>query len=543
MQVLPDDWTPTVISPLAAIPKPGPTGLDDDIREIWDLTASGINDACKVEVMWLPNLDDAARLFGPRFYAAKFDLMDGFFHLRVHPKHVMLLAARFPISGKIGVQRCLVFGYKRAPFLFQGTAIEMRKLLMRLGLTEDSVVYIDDWLMTAQSKEECDRNMELFITEMTRMGWIIKASKTIASCQVIDFTGVCINSITGYASVTERKRLKALGRVDAILRADKVVVKEAESLIGFLCHISELVKGGRLAYRPLMEAKDKILGHQDKWGRRLRGSQVISLSTDMRVGLAWWRDILSDPDRCKLKLWLDEKNRFRLWRADLVPRWDMAPKRGCATIFSDASNTGFAFHMGRPDAPVRIIGGLWTWSQTTNSINWKESKAILLSLSSYQADLFEQFIVSVSDNVSAVAEVNKLDSKAAALGHLGMLMRERLMALLAQALAVHIPGYLNTGADPPSRAGEWLWAKAVISPCLVKRVERVAGRSVVCLGEVQAGRLGLPVWWGDKAAPDVLGPTLWVPPPHRTDLALKAVRSSKGGAHLVLMMEPLGSLR
>ena len=460
--------------------------------------------------------------------------MDGFFHLRVHPKHVMLLAARFPISGKLGVQRCLVFGYKRAPFLFQGTAIEMRKILMRLGLTEDSVVYIDDWLMTAQSKEECDRSMALFESEMTRMGWIIKASKTIRSCQAIDFTGVCFDSVTGYAAVTEKKRLKALKRVEAILINGQVVVKEAESLIGFLCHVSELVKGGRVAYRPLMEAKDEIIGHRDKWGRRLRASQVISLSDDMRVGLAWWRDILSDPERCRLKLWLDERNRFRLWRADLVPQWDMAPKRGCAVIYSDASNTGWAFHMGRPDAPVRILGGLWTWSQTTNSINWKESKAILLSLSAYQADLVEQFIVSVSDNVSAVLVVNKLDSKAAALAHLGMMMRDKLLSLLAQALAVHIPGSLNVGADTPSRAGEWLWARAAVSPCLIKRVEALVGRTIECVGEVRAGPLDLKTWWADSQAPAAPGLTLWVPPPHKTDSALKAIREARGGSHVVL---------
>ena len=51
MQLLPDDAAPTVINPLAAIPKVGPSGLDDDIREIWDLTASGINEACKDKVM------------------------------------------------------------------------------------------------------------------------------------------------------------------------------------------------------------------------------------------------------------------------------------------------------------------------------------------------------------------------------------------------------------------------------------------------------------------------------------------------------------
>ena len=73
-----------------------------------------------------------------------------------------------------------------------------------------------------------------------------------------------------------------------------------------------------------MEAKDEILGHQDKWGRRLRESQVISRSTDRHLGVAWSRDILSDPERCTLKLWLDERNRSSLWRADLVPCLDMA---------------------------------------------------------------------------------------------------------------------------------------------------------------------------------------------------------------------------
>ena len=139
IQILPEGVTPTLISPVFAVPKGS-----HDIREITDLTASGLNDVCRDEVMGLPSVTDAVQLFEPGSFACKVDMQDGFLHLKVHRKHVMLQGVRFPVSGQVGVHRFLVFGGKRSPFIFQGTGVELRQVLVRRGLTTATVVYIDD---------------------------------------------------------------------------------------------------------------------------------------------------------------------------------------------------------------------------------------------------------------------------------------------------------------------------------------------------------------------------------------------------------------
>ena len=527
IQMLPEGVVPTLINPIFAVPKGS-----DDIREITDQTASGLNEACREEIMGLPSLGDAAQLFRPGSYACKADMENGFLHLKVHRKHVMLQGIRFPVSGKLGVHRFLVFGNTRSPFIFQGTGVELRRVLVIHGLTEATVVYIDDWLLVDDTKEGCQANFDFFQREMRLMGWRFKDSKTILPCQHIEFTGVIIDSVEGTVQVTEAKRVKALTRISLILEQGKVTVREAESLVGFLCHISEVVKGGRVAYRPLMEAKDAIVGMLDKKGRRVSKAHEISLSRDMKVGLNWWRDILSDPSRLKAELWIDATGHYRLWRSDGSFSWDLVPT-GCVFTVSDAGNCGWGFHMGPPSAPTMIVGGLWTWAQTTNSINWKEGKAFSLALSVYQAHVFERFIMECSDNTAAVAIVNKLDSKSRAMAALGAEVRDQLEALASQALAVYIPGPLNTIADEASRAGEWLFARAVICPKLVDRVSHALQRDVMAVGEVRS-RNSLASCLAEGPLPSGEGVILWLPGPHRTDAALKAIRASKG-SHAILL--------
>ena len=76
-----------------------------------------------------------------------------------------------------------------------------------------------------------------------------------------------------------------------------------------------------------------------------------------------------------------------------------------------------------------------------------------------------------------------------------------------------------------------MWARAVISPCLVKRVERVAGRSATCVGEFLPGDKDCPYGGATGRLPVYSGPPCASPLPHRTDCALKAARASKGEVH------------
>ncbi len=113
--------------------EPGQSG-PPKVRVVVDAAASGINDCIRDTPFVMPRIGDVVRNAKKGWWAAKFDLKDGFYHIPVNIKLSSLLGIKHPKSDSKAVYRFLCFGLKCAPFLFQGTMCQLRQTLIARGL-------------------------------------------------------------------------------------------------------------------------------------------------------------------------------------------------------------------------------------------------------------------------------------------------------------------------------------------------------------------------------------------------------------------------
>lgn len=99
----------------------------------------------------------------------------------------------------------------------------------------------------------------------------------------------------------------------------------------------------------------------------------------------------------------------------------------------------------------KSVQGVWSHAEASESINWRELKAIELTLQSFRS-LRNSTILIRSDNTTATAYINKQGgTRSQSLSRLATSIWEMCLkrGLLLQAR--HIPGHLNTEADVASR--------------------------------------------------------------------------------------------
>jgi len=108
---------PSCVHPLGAVRAEGAKKF----RLIMDCTASGLNACIRTTAMALPTVRDVMRGSRVGSFAAKYDLKDGFFHVKVAPAFADMLGFRMPLSGEWARYRVIVFGGKSSPFIFCGT--------------------------------------------------------------------------------------------------------------------------------------------------------------------------------------------------------------------------------------------------------------------------------------------------------------------------------------------------------------------------------------------------------------------------------------
>jgi hypothetical protein len=106
----------------------------------------------------------------------KFDLRDGFYHCPVAARFVPFMGITLP-NGRFAVFRFLCFGLKIAPFIFQGTMMELRRMLIANGINCFIAVHIDDWILMAPTARMLEAARELFIRAMTDMGFLLHDSR------------------------------------------------------------------------------------------------------------------------------------------------------------------------------------------------------------------------------------------------------------------------------------------------------------------------------------------------------------------------------
>ena len=158
------DTKPTIVSALGAIPKgPGKIGLIHDCSRPEGLS---LNSYAEIDRVQFQTVKEATSFLKPGYYMAKVDLESAYRSVRVHPDDYESTGLKWRFPGESQPQYMfdarLPFGAKRAPGIFHRITQSVKHMMERRGFTS-LVVYLDDWLIVAPTKEECQECMRVLL--------------------------------------------------------------------------------------------------------------------------------------------------------------------------------------------------------------------------------------------------------------------------------------------------------------------------------------------------------------------------------------------
>jgi hypothetical protein len=295
--------------PIGAVSKSSPTGCLA-CRIIVDTSITRLNGCISDTFMQLPCVRSILNAARPGYFMCSFDLQSGFHHLPVSASVANLLGIRTP-SGKHCRFRFICFGLKIAPFWFQGTMMELRRMLIDLGIDCFIAVYIDDWILMAPSVDKLNVARALFRHVLTSMGFLLNGAKETEPSQVMEYTGITIDLLRLRLSLSPAKCAKTLDKVLAFRQeaaraepskpAGCTHIKLLDSLVGKLNHLAFVVPGGRAKLRPLWqcsaawEVAAKVGRPQGARAPRRGPRANATISNACLRALDWWEQLLRKP--------------------------------------------------------------------------------------------------------------------------------------------------------------------------------------------------------------------------------------------------------
>ena len=298
------------------------------------------------------------------------DLSDAYFHLLVHPKFRKFL--RVNVQGTSYQYRAMCFGLCTAPLIFTRV---MKSIAAYLRTRSISIhMYLDDWLIRADSPERLRSDAQFVIDLVSRLGCMINVKKSeLVPTQAFQFLGMLINLKSGLVRPTLEARAKIRTWCALLRQYRRTTARMYLSFLGVLSHAADFVPLGRLYTRPLQ------FYLQCFWNRQLGLEVVIVLQDAFFQHLAWWED-----------------------EGRLATGVPLTPPKPQLTMFTDASNSGWgAFMAGKTCA------GKWSTRESTLHINCLEMLAVHYALQQFSDLVRFKVVVVMTDNTTVVSHIRK----------------------------------------------------------------------------------------------------------------------------------------
>lgn len=410
------------ISPTFIIPKrDGGTRLIHDLRHI--------NKSIAPPKFTLRGAKDAASVVNESNWLVSLDLMHGYQQVAMHRKARQYLGAQW--KDKTVVSTVLPFGLNLSPYIFTRiTSWLARQIRERFKLRV--AVYVDDFLLGGDTREELAAGMEKVKDFFSQLGVILSPKTSQDPSQCIEFLGFLWNSATKEISVTPSRRREYRREVKNLLRHPQSLAVWRK-VIGKLLFLREAVGTTLRHTRSLM-----------KLMQTARKGHLLEATGEARDDLLWWLDRLRS-----------------------LPRLSLKTQPVTAVISTDASDNGLG-------AVVEMFGNTATSPQTLQGvmegrktleapsrnpnphINAKEIEALLETLRQNQEQLENRRVLWYTDNTTAKAAIARQGTQN--ISSPAWEMTKEVVDLAArnniELVPRWVPGRLNGGADKLSRIGE-----------------------------------------------------------------------------------------
>ena len=348
----------------------------------------------------------------------KIDLKDAYFHVSIYPPHRKFL--RFGLDGRVYEYTVLPFGLSLSPRVFSKCTQVAIAPLRSQGIRLDT--YLDDWLISADSRQEAVRHTETVVSHLTSLGFNLNFEKSVlVPSQQTTFIGIMLDSNTLVARLSQERINSLLACVTAFRVGQYVSYKTCMKMEGLMASAIHLARLGRFCMRPFQ-----------RWRLSLRipsscGARMVRVSEACARALQPW-------DRTFLSLGVQ-----------------VGTVVSYKTITTDASLTGWgAVFEGR------TAKGVWNTTLQSAHINYLELMAVFLALQRFEPLVRGCHVRVRTDNTTTVCYINKqggLHSPA-----LDRLARDLTLWCDTRILSIrayHIAGLLNSGADLLSRGRYW----------------------------------------------------------------------------------------
>lgn len=264
-------------------------------------------------------------------WAIKLDLVAGFHSLRMAAQSARFTTAR--LNDQWVWWRGMPMGWSHAPIIFTRALDPLVMWLRSRGCRV--LKYLDDFLVTGETREEVIRARDMLISELLDMKFAISTKKSVLEpTQQIVFLGMGIDLAAREFYWPADKAQSIVERAQSILelsREGRSCTKELQSFVGktaFLCQVVPLAASWRR--------------HLEKASTQSDSDSEYHLSDEARNELVWWSEAPT----------LLGGTRFPMEDAT-APRF---------VIRGDASEHGFGLRIKGPDGPwtrIALMMPLW----------------------------------------------------------------------------------------------------------------------------------------------------------------------------------------
>ena len=144
----------------------------------------------------------------------KLDLKDAFFSVSIHKNYRKYL--RFSFCNQLYEFLCLPFGLCTAPYVFTKIMKPVLHFLRSIGII--LVIYLDDILKIANSRDECLKNLKISLNLLQFLGFIINEDKCVfVPTQSYQFLGFVIDTKGFFISLPKEKETKTINLLNKII--------------------------------------------------------------------------------------------------------------------------------------------------------------------------------------------------------------------------------------------------------------------------------------------------------------------------------------
>ena len=476
-------YVPANVCSLGSIYQPVPK---DKFRNVWDLTASGMNGVTIVPQTRYDLLSDILPKQRPGCWMSGFDWKDSFWNWARAQPDCDYIGVRHPVTGDYYRARYAVFGASDSPYIQAEMSQVIKRVINTHGLRhvpaslprardystfEATGIFVDDGHMVhdaSLTKAEADAQTRSVIQVFNDLGIGVSDKKTQWPAKVKDYVGVDIDSVRQTVSIRKERRARYIEAIDDLMRdidgpegPSHLNRIKLASLVGKLQFCAELVPGGQAKLTHCYRARDNF-SRTDYAHRTIRGQWrkdvTVDSSRHLRGELLEWRRILRKGSSRRYYLhprpresgfWkgvVDDSDDYmdEHWATSTgIPafRIDAAGDAGGAAFQNHRHIHQFPRHQCRPERG----------SDIGESSNFRELYMFLVALRLWGSKWKGRPVLGRCDNTTAVSIINRQGTHAPRLRKLA----KRILNLAAkhdiEIAATHIRGEINVLADRLSR--------------------------------------------------------------------------------------------